>query len=254
MTDLFAVAGKTALVTGGSSGIGLMIAKALVDYGVKTTIVSRNVDNCCTVAAELSANGGQCEALPADISTYAGIEKLVSQLRQRQESLDILVNNAGLMYDAGIDEFSENGWDEVVDLNLKSVFFLTQKLLPLLRANACDTQHSSVINIGSVGGLRVGPKENYSYQAAKAGLHHLTGSLAKRLAAEHITVNAIAPGFFPSKITQIPEEIMPQVLAAVPRGRLGRAEDVAGAAIYLASPAASFVTGAVIPVEGGMTL
>jgi NAD(P)-dependent dehydrogenase (short-subunit alcohol dehydrogenase family) len=254
MSKLFSVEGKTALVTGGSSGIGLMIAKAFVEHGVITYIVSRSAQRCSEVASELSSRGGQCYALAADISTNAGIEALVDQFTQQRASLDILVNNAGAMYDAKLEEFSEEGWDQTLDLNLKSVFFLTQKLLPQLRVNASNTNHSSVINIGSVGGLRVGPKENYAYQAAKAGLHHLTGSLAVRLAAENITVNAIAPGFFPSRMTQIPDEIMPQVLAKVPRGRLGGEEDMGGTAIYLASPAASFVTGAVIPLEGGMAL
>jgi NAD(P)-dependent dehydrogenase (short-subunit alcohol dehydrogenase family) len=166
-----------------------------------------------------------------------------------------LVNNAGTMYDAPIDEFTEDGWDSVVDLNLKSVFFLTQSLLPALRSAASAESHAAVVNIGSVGGLRIGPKENYSYQAAKAGLHHLTGSLAKRLAGENITVNAIAPGFFPSALTPIDDpEVMGRMTALVPRGRLGTPEDIGGTVAFLASRGASFLTGAVIPLEGGMTL
>jgi NAD(P)-dependent dehydrogenase (short-subunit alcohol dehydrogenase family) len=158
------------------------------------------------------------------------------------------------MYEAPIDQFTEAGWDSIADLNLKSVFFLTQKLLPALRAAARERGLASVINIGSMGGSRVGPKENYSYQAAKAGLHHLSGSLAKRLGPENITVNAIAPGFFASRMTQIPDAQLPAVLNLVPRRRLGKPEDIVGAVIYLASEAGGFVTGAVIPVSGGMTL
>lgn len=258
MSDLFSVKGKTALVTGGSSGIGYLIAKGLVEHGVTTYIVSRNLENCRAVAAELNTlgeeSGANCYAMSADLSSICAISQLVAAMKEREEALDILVNNAGAMYEAPLAEFTEQGWDEVLDLNLKSVFFLSQQLMPLLKARACEDSHSAIVNIGSVGGLRVGPKENYSYQAAKAGLHHLTGSLAKNIAAEHVTVNAIAPGFFLSKITAIPDEMMPAILDAVPRRRIGKATDVVGAVIYLASQAGSFVTGAVLPVAGGMTL
>lgn len=253
VSTLFSVAGKVALVTGGTSGIGLMIARGLVEQGAKTYIVGRDAQTCTSTAAELAKHGA-CIALPGDLSTATGARAVADALQAMESSLHILVNNAGAMYDAPLAEFSEEGWDSVVDLNLKSVFFLTQRLLPLLRAAATEQAPASVINIGSVGGLRVGPKENYSYQAAKAGLHHLTGSLAKRLGPEHITVNAIAPGFFPSRLTQIPDAILPTVLASVPRRRLGTADDMVGTVIYLASRAGSFVTGAVIPVAGGMTL
>jgi NAD(P)-dependent dehydrogenase (short-subunit alcohol dehydrogenase family) len=253
MSDLFSVAGKVAMVTGATSGIGLMIARGLVEQGARTYIVARNQADCEGIAAELSAQG-VCRALPGDLSTMAGIEAVAAALTERETALDVLVNNAGAMYDAPIDQFSEQGWDSVTDLNLKSVFFLTQKLLPPLRKAARERGLASVINIGSMGGVRVGPKENYSYQAAKAGLHHLSGSLAKRLGPENITVNAIAPGFFPSRMTQIPAAQLPAVLSAVPRRRMGEPDDIAGAVIYLASRAGSFVTGAVLPVSGGMTL
>jgi NAD(P)-dependent dehydrogenase (short-subunit alcohol dehydrogenase family) len=253
MSHLFSVAGKVALVTGGSSGIGLMIARGLVEHGARTYIVGRNLAACDAVAAELSA-GGSCIALPGDLSTLAGIDAVAAALASREGALHILVNNAGAMYDAPLGEFSEEGWDSILDLNLKSVFFLTQKLLPLLRKGGSGEPPASVINIGSVGGLRVGPKENYSYQAAKAGLHHLTGSLAKRLGPENITVNAIAPGLFPSRLTVLPEAALPAILAAIPRRRVGKPDDMAGAVLYLASAAGSFVTGAVLPVAGGMTL
>jgi NAD(P)-dependent dehydrogenase (short-subunit alcohol dehydrogenase family) len=253
MTNLFSVKGKIALVTGGTSGIGLMIARGLTEQGACTYIVGRDARACEAAAAELSAHG-TCRALPGDLSTLAGVEAVAAALKSREGRLDILVNNAGGMYDAPIDQFTEQGWDSIADLNLKSVFFLTQKLLPPLRAAAGASGLASVINIGSMGGSRVGPKENYSYQAAKAGLHHLSGSLAKRLGPENITVNAIAPGFFPSRMTQIPEAQLPAVLNLVPRRRLGKPEDIVGAVIYLASEAGAFVTGAVIPVSGGMTL
>ncbi|MHC8380497.1 SDR family oxidoreductase [Pseudomonas sp. LB3P14] len=253
MSKLFSVAGKVALVTGGTSGIGLMIARGLVEHGVRTYIVGRNADSCAAVASELSGFG-DCRALPGDLSTQAGVLAIAEQLQAQEVGLDILVNNAGAMYEAPIDAFTEEGWDSIVDLNLKSVFFLTQQLLPLLRIAAAEVGQASVINIGSVGGLRVGPRENYSYQAAKAGLHHLSGSLAKRMGPENITVNAIAPGFFISKLTQIADEQLAAAVSNVPRRRVGNPEDMVGAVIYLASPAGNFVTGAVIPVSGGMTL
>jgi len=251
MKDLFSVAGKIALVTGGTSGIGLAIAQGFVAHGVKTYIVSRNADDCARVARELSENG-VCVALPGDLSTLAGVEAVAAALGEKERRLDILVNNAGAMADAPLDEFSEEAWDSVIDLNLKSVFFLTQKLLPLLSQAASLEQPARIINIGSVGALQIGPKENYSYQAAKAGIHLLTHSLAKRLGPRHMTVNAIAPGFFTSRMTQIPDEMKPMVLAVVPMGRMGEPEDVAGTAIFLASRAGSFITGAVLPLEGGM--
>jgi NAD(P)-dependent dehydrogenase (short-subunit alcohol dehydrogenase family) len=253
MSDLFSVSGKVALVTGATSGIGLMIARGLVQHGASCYLVARNATECAKVAGELSAFG-KCQALPGDLSTLAGVEAVAGALREREVALDILVNNAGAMYDAPIEQFSEEGWDSVADLNLKSVFFLTQKLLPALRAAVSERGRASVINIGSMGGSRVGPKENYSYQAAKAGLHHLSGSLAKRLGPEQITVNAIAPGFFISRITQIPDAQLPAILNLVPRRRLGEPSDMVGTVIYLASEAGSFVTGAVIPLSGGMTL
>jgi NAD(P)-dependent dehydrogenase (short-subunit alcohol dehydrogenase family) len=251
MSHLFSVEGKTALVTGGTSGIGLMIARGLAEHGAKVYITSRQMDAARKVAAEL---GERCQALAADLATLPGVTALAQALKTREPHLDILVNNAAAMWEQPIAEFSEEGWDQVIDLNLKAVFFLTQKLLPLLRAAASVKHHASVINIGSVGGLRVGPKENYSYAASKAALHHMTGSLAKRLGAEHVTVNAIAPGVFPSRISVLTAEQLKAVAAIMPRARVGQPDDVVGAAIYLASRAGSFVTGAVIPVSGGMTL
>lgn len=253
-SNLLSVAGKVALVTGGGSGIGRMIAEALVEAGAKTYIVGRTEATLAQTADALSEKG-VCIALPGDLSTVAGGRAIAEALNAREERLDVLVNNAGVMYEAPIAEFSEEGWDSVFDLNLKSVFFFTQALLPLLRAAASPETHAAVINIGSMGGLRIGPKENYSYQAAKAALHYMTGGLAKRLAAENITVNAIAPGFFPSALTPIDDPKMFEMMTGmVPRRRLGTPEDIGGTVIYLASRAAGFVTGAVIPVEGGMAI
>lgn len=254
MTNLFSVAGKTAIVTGGSSGIGQMIAHALVENGARTYIVGRNAAALANTVEELSALG-TCIALQGDLATVDGARAVAVAFAAKEEKLNILVNNAGAMYDAPIEEFTEEGWDDIIDLNLKSVFFLTQILLPQLRAAATEQDPAAVINIGSMGGLRVGPKENYSYQAAKAGLHHLTGSLGKRLAKENIIVNAIAPGFFPSKLTPTDDpELMKRILPMVPRYRVGNADDIGGTVIFLASRASSFITGAVIPLEGGMTL
>jgi NAD(P)-dependent dehydrogenase (short-subunit alcohol dehydrogenase family) len=254
MSALFSISGKVALVTGGGAGIGLMVTKTLVAEGAKTYIVGRNAETLAKAAAELSGTG-TCIPLQGDLSTVAGAKAVAAAFAKAESKLDILVNNAGVMYDAPLAEFSEEGWDSVIDLNLKSVFFFTQALLPQLHAAASAETHASVVNIGSIGGLRIGPKENYSYQASKAALHHLTGGLAKRLAAENITVNAIAPGFFPSALTPIDNpKVMEMMLGMVPRHRLGTAEDIGGTVAYLASRAAGFVTGAVIPLEGGMAL
>jgi NAD(P)-dependent dehydrogenase (short-subunit alcohol dehydrogenase family) len=254
MSSLFSIAGKVALVTGGGGGIGRMIAGTLVAEGAKTYIVGRNEATLETAAKEL-ADAGTCIPLPGDLSTVAGARAVAEAFAAKESGLDILVNNAGTMYDAPLAEFSEEGWDSVIDLNLKSVFFLTQALLPQLRAAASEESHAAVINIGSIGGLRIGPKENYSYQAAKAALHHMTGGLAKRLAAENITVNAVAPGFFPSALTPVDDpKVLAMMTGMVPRKRVGTPDDIGGTVAYLATRAASFVTGAVIPLEGGMAL
>lgn len=254
--QLFSVAGRTALVTGASSGIGRMIATGLAAAGVTVYACARNADRLSAAAQAIGTEtGGRCIPLPGDISTLAGIEALVAALSKQEAGLHILVNNAGTLCDAPIDDYPEQGWDDVVDLNLKSCFFLTQKLLPMLREGATADRPSTVINIGSVGGLRIGPRETYAYAAAKAGLHHVSGSLAKRLGPENITVNCIAPGFFPSDMTRITsDEMHDMLIGMVPRRRVGKAQDVAGLAIFLSSPAAAYITGTVIPLEGGMSL
>ena len=249
---LFSVAGRVALVTGGSAGIGRMIATGLAAAGARVTICARGADKVARAAAEID---GDVTGIAADVSTLAGIAALVAELGAREPALHILVNNAGTLSDAPLDDFAEDQWDEVIDLNLKSPFFLLQKLLPLLRAGASAERPSTVINLGSVGALKIGPREVYSYQASKGAIHWLTRSLAKKLGPQHITVNAIAPGFFESEMTVIKDEAMrTMVESMVPRGRTGTPEDMAGAAIDLASRAGAYVTGSVIPVEGGLAI
>ncbi|MDE2463355.1 MAG: 3-oxoacyl-ACP reductase FabG [Alphaproteobacteria bacterium] len=256
VSSLFSVRDRVALVTGGSSGIGRMIATGLAAAGAKVYICARSGDKIAAAATEIAREtGGSVTGIRADLSDLDGIKALAADIASRESKLHILVNNAGTLCDAPIEEYPEDGWDSVLDLNLKATFFLMQKLLPELRAAGTAVQPASVINIGSVGALRVGPRETYAYAAAKAGLHHVTKSLAKRLGPDNITVNVIAPGFFPSEMTKITSEQMHQTLIAmVPRRRVGEPEDMAGAAIFLASRAGAYITGAVIPVEGGMSI
>jgi NAD(P)-dependent dehydrogenase (short-subunit alcohol dehydrogenase family) len=250
--DVFSIEGKTAVVTGGSRGIGLMIARGFVDAGAKVYISSRNADVCAEVAAELSKSG-ECVALPANLGTMEGVEHLASEVAERESQVDILVNNAGAAWGAPFEEYPEAGWDKVMDLNVKGVFFLTVRLLPLLRKAASDEDPARVINIGSVDGLRVPEMNNYAYSASKAAVHMLTRHMAHHLVGDRITVNAIAPGPFPSKMTKFIFDMGEDVVAStVPLGRVGRPEDVAGTAIYLASKAGSYLTGTVIPVGGGV--
>lgn len=253
---LFSVAGRTALVTGASSGIGRMIATGLAAAGAQVLACARTAARLEAACAEIEAEtGGRCIAIPGDVATLEGIKALIAATREHISALHILVNNAGTLCDAPLDEYPESGWDDVVNLNLKSCFFLTQQALPLLRDGANEERPATVINIGSVGGIRIGPRETYAYAAAKAGLHHVGKSLAKRLGPEHITVNAIAPGFFPSDMTRITSDEMHEaIVQMIPRRRVGMPADAAGLAIFLASPAAAYVTGTVIPLEGGMAL
>lgn len=251
MKNLFDISGKVAVVTGGSRGIGAMIARGYVENGVKTYICARKAEQAAQTAKELSRLG-QCIALAADLSTLAGIESFVAEIKSREPKIDILVNNAGAAWGAPIDEFPESGWDKVMDLNVKSVFFLTQKMLPLLRGAATAQQTARVINIASVDGQRVPQFETYSYSASKAAVIHMTRALARRLARDHIAVSAIAPGPFPSDMTQsLLDSHKDMLLEQIPLGRIGAAEDMAGAAIYLASPAAAYVTGITLTVDGG---
>jgi len=250
--DLFLISGKTALVTGASRGIGEMIVRGFVDAGVKVYLSSRKVDDLEALAEDLRDQGGDATALPADLSTQPACAALAGELESREAALDILVNNAGATWGAPLEEFDEAAWDRVLSLNVKGMFFTTRYLLPLLEAASTPENPSRVINIGSIDGLRAPAMETYSYSASKAAVHMLTRHLAKRLAPA-ITVNAIAPGPFPSKMMRSTLEAFgDQIAEAAPMKRIGRAQDMAGAAIYLASPAASYVTGAVLPVDGGI--
>jgi NAD(P)-dependent dehydrogenase (short-subunit alcohol dehydrogenase family) len=253
MSDLFSIAGKTALVTGGSRGIGLMIARGFVEAGAKVYISSRKADVCSEVAAELSASG-ECIPLPADLSTEDECIRLAAELSEREPALDILVNNAGANWAAPIAEFGDAAWDRVLSLNVKGVFHLTRELVPALKAASDPGDPSRVINIGSIDGLHTPEFETYSYSASKAAVHHLTRTLAKRLAREGITVNAIAPGPFESKMMAATLEAFGDVIRAqCPLGRIGEPDDMAGTAIFLASRAGAYLTGAVIPVDGGIS-
>ena len=251
---LFSVRDKVALVTGGSRGIGLMIASGYVEAGAKVYITSRTAEVCDAVADELSKIG-RCISLPHDLSTMDGVQSLATEIAGREDRLHILVNNAGAAWGEPIETFPEHGFDKITDLNLKSLFFLTRDLLPLLENAAVAEDPARVLNIGSIDGLRVPFVPNYSYAAAKAAVHHLTRMLAVHLGGRAITVNAIAPGFFPSKMTRaLLDDHRETFEKACPLGRIGEPSDMAGVAIFLASKAASYINGAVIPVDGGHSL
>lgn len=253
MSELFSLEGRIALVTGGSRGIGRMIAAGFLRAGAKTVYISaRKAEACDATAAELAAFGN-CVSLPADVSTVAGAQALAQRVAERESQLDILVNNAGAAWGAPFDEFPENGWDKVVDLNLKTPFFLTQALHELLSKAAMDGRPSKVINIASIDGLSVNPQETYSYAASKAGLVHLTRRMALRLIENNIVVSAIAPGAFASEMNRDARDHRAEVAARIPAGRIGTDEDMAGAAIYLASRAGDYVVGSTLTVDGGVT-
>ena len=250
---LFSIKGKTALITGGSRGIGLMIARGYVDAGVKVYISSRKKEVCDRVAEELSARG-TCLSIPSDISAEAGWTALAEEIKRREKSLDILVNNAGATWGATLEEFPDSGFDRVFNLNVKAMFMLTRELMPLLERAATPEDPARVINIGSVDGLTVPLPDNFSYSASKAAVHHMTRVLASKLGEKNITVNAVAPGPFESKMTEWMLENFGEAIAArCPLTRIGRPEDMAGIAIYLASRAGSYLTGTVIPVDGGIS-
>ena len=253
MNDLFSLAGRTALVTGGSRGIGRMIAAGFLRAGCRAVYISaRKADACDATARELSAFG-TCVSLPADVSDMEGVQSLVAAYVEREDALDILVNNAGAAWGESFDTFPEKGWDKVVDLNLKTPFFLTQALAAPLRNAASAERPAKVINIASIDGISVNPLETYSYAASKAGLIQLTRRMALRLAPEHIVVSAIAPGAFASDMNRAARDHGEEVKKRIPSGRIGVDDDMAGAAIYLASRAGDYVVGSTLVVDGGVT-
>ena len=250
--DIFSLQGRVALVTGGTGEIGRAIAEFFVARGVRTYICSRSRSNCDAAAADLS-RAGDCRALPADLSSLAGIRALAAEIAAQEAGLDILVNNAGTSSQAPIEAFTEEAWDDVLDLNLKSIFFTVQALLPLLR-RAAGVRAATVINIGSASGKQVSANESYAYSVSKAGLNHLTRKLARRLAAENITVNVVAPGpVAAGMMKQMDQSFQDRVRADIPLGRMATPADVAAAVVFLASRAAAHITGAVLPVDGGVT-
>jgi len=250
--DMFSLEERVALVTGGSRGIGKMIARGFVEAGcAKVYISSRKAADCDATAKEL---GPACVSLPQDISTLDGVQALASALKAREQKLDILVNNAGAAWGAAFDEFPESGWDKVMNLNIKSPFFLTQALHGMLKTAASADRPAKVINIASIDGIYLNPLETYSYHASKSGLIYLTRRLAATLVHDDILVTCIAPGAFASNMNRAARDHADMVAKAVPQGRIGRDEDMACAAIYLASRAGDYVCGATIPVDGGVAL
>jgi len=254
VADLFSVKGKTALVTGGSRGIGLMIAHAYVVNGAKVYISSRKKDVCDRVASELSETG-ECISIPADLSTTEGRAMLVDEIKKREQKLHILVNNAGATWGASIEDHPEHGWDKVMTVNVKSVFMLTRDLLNELgRAGTADDP-ARVINIGSIDGIKVPMWDNFAYAPSKAAVHQMTRVLAHRLGPRNITVNAVAPGPFESKMTEVMFETFREAIEQYcPLSRIGKPSDMAGVALYLASPAGAYINGVIIPVDGGLCI
>lgn len=248
---LFSLQGRTALITGGSRGIGRMIAEGFLAQGARVYISARKSQACDQAAQEL-AQAGHCVSLPRDVSTLDGCKALALDYQQHEDSLDILVNNAGAAWGEDYDAFPEHGWDKVVNLNLKTPFFLTQALSEPLR-RAARTHVAKVINIASIDGVGLNPQENYSYVGSKAGLIHLTRRLAMRLAKDNIAVSAIAPGAFASEMNRNARDKADELSRHIPSGRIGTVEDIAGAAIFLASRAGDYVVGSTLVVDGGVT-
>jgi NAD(P)-dependent dehydrogenase (short-subunit alcohol dehydrogenase family) len=253
MSELFSIRGKVALVTGGSRGIGLMIARGFVEAGARVYVASRKAAECERVAAELST-AGTCAALPADLGSEAGCRGLAEALAAREPALHVLVNNAGANWGAPLAEYPDAAWDKVLALNVKSVFHLTRACLPQLEKASAPGDPARVINIGSIDGLRPPVLDTYAYSSSKAAVHHLTRHLATRL-APRITVNAVAPGPFESKMMAATlDRFRDAIVASCPMRRIGEPDDMAGVAIWLASRAGAYVTGAVIPVDGGISM
>ncbi len=257
LDELFSVAGKTALVTGAATGIGRMAATGLVQGGARVLIASRKGADCARVAEELNALGkGSAEGFSGDVSTEEGIAALVGEVRSRTDSLNILINNAGVSWGAEYEDFPYSAWAKVLGVNVTGLFHLTRELTPLLEKAARDEDPARIINLGSVMGTQPMADGAYSYTASKAAVHHLTRTLANELAARRITVNAFAPGPFQSRMTAFAtatDEQADKVGKRVPIGRIGAPDDIAGATLYLCSRAGSYVTGAILPLDGGQS-
>ena len=249
ISNLFRLDGRVALVTGGSRNIGKWIAEAFISQGAKVYISSRKADACFATAEELGPN---CIALPQDVSTVAGCKALAAQFAEHEGKLDILVNNAGAAWAAPFDDFPESGWDKVMDLNVKSPFFLTQALHGELKAAASAERPAKVINITSIDGQRLNPWDHYSYQTSKAALIMLTRKMAAHLIRENIIVNSLAPGAYPSEMNKAARDHADEVGKGIPAGRVGRPEDIASGAVYLASAASDYVIGHTLNVDGGL--
>lgn len=248
-SKLFRLDGRTALITGGSRGIGKMIAAGFIAQGATVYISARKADACFETAKEL---GDRCIALPQDVSTVAGCKALAAQLADHTDKLDILVNNAGAAWGESFETFPEKGWDKVMDLNVKSPFFLTQALFEPLKAAASPGQPAKVINITSIDGLRLNPWETYSYHASKSALIYLTKRMAARMVRDNINVTSIAPGAFASEMNKAARDHGEAIAKGIPSKRIGVDEDMAGTAIYLASRAGDYVVGETIAVDGGL--
>ena len=251
MKSLFSLESRAALITGGSRGIGKMIARGFLEHGARVYISSRKADQCEQAADELSKYG-KCVAIPQDVSTVEGCKALECIYGKSETALDILVNNAGAAWGADFDEFPESGWDKVMNLNVKSPFFLTQAFHSRMKAAASKERPAKVIMIASIDGIRINPWETYSYQASKAALIHLTRRMAARLIIDHICVSGVAPGAFASDMNRAARDHEDAVAKMVPAGRIGVDADMAGVAIFLASRAGDYVVGETIAVDGGV--